>query len=175
MNRIATLIGREPKWSQPHAFKMEYELRAGDEVVATLRFDSAFKARATGESADGRWRFDRLGMFCHRVVVTEHDSGAEILSFTPRKWGSGGVLEFPDGRTFHSAGSVWGTRYTFTGPSQEPLFELRNCGVLHHAATLHIARDAARVPELPLLVILGWYLDVMAQSDAAGVTMIAAT
>ena len=36
MKKIAELIDRELIWTQPSAFKMQYELRAGENVIATL-------------------------------------------------------------------------------------------------------------------------------------------
>ena len=53
--------GQTLKWLQPNWLKMEYELHAGEEVVATLRFRSSFGTLATAQSADGCWTFKRVG------------------------------------------------------------------------------------------------------------------
>ena len=42
MKDIRLSIGRELKWTQPSGMRREFELRDGDELVATLRFRSAF-------------------------------------------------------------------------------------------------------------------------------------
>ena len=47
MKKIPEVIGQELKWVQPSAWKMEYELRAGDELIATLRFRTSFGSFAT--------------------------------------------------------------------------------------------------------------------------------
>jgi hypothetical protein len=52
MKNIRALIGRELKWLQPHALKMEYELQDSGELAATLRFRSSLGSFATAESAD---------------------------------------------------------------------------------------------------------------------------
>ncbi len=36
MKKIAELVGQQLKWVQPSAFKMHYELRAGDELTERL-------------------------------------------------------------------------------------------------------------------------------------------
>jgi hypothetical protein len=175
MKKIPTLIGRELKWSQPRVLKMEFELCVGDELAATMRFPSSFRSEARGESADGCWTFRRFGAFCYRVAISTCSSDAEIASFKSNRMHSGGVLTLSDGRVFHVRGNIWGSRYTFTHASDEPVLELKNCGVLHRAATVNISPMAARLPELPMMVLLGWYLDVMAQNDAAVVTTLTAT
>ncbi|HEY0722558.1 MAG TPA: hypothetical protein VGD41_00915, partial [Pyrinomonadaceae bacterium] len=63
MRKIADVVGQELEWVQPSVFKMQYELRAGDELAATLRFRSSFGSLATGESADGCWTFKRIGFW----------------------------------------------------------------------------------------------------------------
>ena len=47
MRKLAELVSQQLKWVQPSAFKMHYELRAGDELAATLRFRRAFGSFAT--------------------------------------------------------------------------------------------------------------------------------
>ena len=42
---------------------MEYELRAGDMLAATLRFRSSFGSFATAEDGDGCWTFKRVGFW----------------------------------------------------------------------------------------------------------------
>lgn len=51
VKNLAEVIGRELEWVQPSAWKMEYELRTGDETIATLRFRSSFGSFVRAESA----------------------------------------------------------------------------------------------------------------------------
>lgn len=176
MKKIATLIDRELKWSQPSMRRQEYELRAGDELAATLKFPSSFRFHATGKSADGSWDFNREGPFHTRIVIRRGGSPEEIAVFKKSAWKACGTLELPDGRTYRTASNFWGSRYSFIDKDDQPLVDLKNCGVLHRAANLTIARRAVDLPELPMMVLLAWYLDVMMQNDAAGATAaIAAT
>jgi hypothetical protein len=99
VKEIAEVIGRELKWMQPSAWKMEYELRSGDETIATLRFRSSFGSFATAENAE--------------------------------------LVRFKTG------------------------------GLVHLSATIEILPGAPGVPELPCLVMLGWYLAVMMHMDSA--------
>ncbi|HKW13129.1 MAG TPA: hypothetical protein VJS69_01450 [Candidatus Krumholzibacteria bacterium] len=170
MKKIATLIDRELKWSQPSMRKQEYALHAGEELAATLVFPNSFRSNATGESEDGSWDFTREGPFHTRIVVRRSGSPEEIAVFKKSAWKACGTLELPDGRTYRSASNFWASRYGFTDSDAQPLVDLKNCGVLHRAANLTIAPRAADIPELPMMVMLAWYLDVMMQNDTVAVT-----
>ncbi len=173
MQRIAEWIGHELKWVQP-SLKMEFELRAGDMPVASLRFKSAFGSFATAESAEGCWTFKRAGFLHTRVTIRQCGAETEMATFRNNTWDSGGTLELPDGGKFPANTNFWQTHYDFRTPAGETLFTYRNIGgVLHASALVEIQPPAADVAELPWMVILGWYLVLMMRSDsgsAAAVT-----
>ncbi len=173
MRRIAEWIGRELKWTQPQTLKMEYELRVGDEQVARMRFKSAFGSLATAESADGCWTYKRVGFLQTRVTIRACSAETEIAIFKPNTWTSGGTLELPDGRKFPASTNFWQTIYDFRTEAGDTLFTYRNIGgVLHASALVEIQPAAADLSELPWMVMLGWYLVVMMQQDAAVVAAV---
>jgi hypothetical protein len=47
------------------------------------------------------------------------------------------------------------------------LLRFKSAGLLHHFATVEIQQQAIGLGELPWLVMLGWYLIVMMNMDAA--------
>ena len=91
MQKIARVSGNEIKWSQPSANKMEYELRSGGELVATLKFRSMCGTLATAESGDGCWTFKRVGFWQSRATIRAFGSDTDLAAFeTPEWW-----LEWP--------------------------------------------------------------------------------
>jgi hypothetical protein len=175
VKRIAELVGRELKWVQPHTLKMEYELHAEDELAATLRFRSSFGSLATAESADGCWTFKRVGFWQTRVTIRACGTETDIAIFRNNTWSGGGTLEFPDGRKFRANTNFWQTRYEFNAEADGMLFGYRNIGgMLHSSAAVDIQPGAAHILEIPWMVMLGWYLILMMQRDAA-VVVVAAT
>lgn len=167
MRQIAQMVGGELEWVQPRALKMEYELRAGEEVVATLRFRSSWGSFATAESADGCWTFKRVGFWQTRATVRPCESEVEIASFRQGTWSFGGTLELPDGRKYPASTNFWATRYEIQSESGEPLITYRTHGILRLEAHMEIAPPAAALPELPWMSMLGWYLAVMMHNDSA--------
>ena len=167
MRKIIELADQQLKWVQPSALKMKYELRAGDELVSTLNFRSSFGTFATGESADGCWTFKRVGFWQTRVTVRPCDGDTEIATFRSNTWRSGGTLEMFHKREFPAKTNLWQTKFEYQNESGNTLIQFKSGGLLHLSATVEIQPRAVGMPELPMMVMLGWYLIVMMNIDAA--------
>lgn len=167
MKKIAEVIGRELEWVQPSAWKMEYELRAGDKPIATLRFRSSFGSFATAESADGCWTFKRVGFWQTRATVRACGTDTDIATFRNNTWSGGGALELHDGRKLLATTNLWQTNFEFKTETGETLVRFKSRGLVHLSATVEILPDGAGVPELPWVAMFGWYLAVMMYMEAA--------
>jgi hypothetical protein len=169
MKRIAELFGQQLKWVQPSALKMQYEfeLRSGDELAATLRFRSSFGSFATGESADGCWTFKRVGFWQTRATVRVCDADADIATFKNNTWSGGGTLGLPDGRKFLATTNFWQSKFEFQDESGGTLIQFASSGLINLSGTVEIQPMAVSMPELPWIVMFGWYLTVMMHMDSA--------
>ena len=167
MRKITELVGQQLKWVQPSALKMRYELRAGDELLATLRFRSSFGSFATGESADGCWTFKRSGFWQTRATIRVCGADVDIATFKNNTWSSGGTLELSDGRKFPASTNFWQTSFEFQDERGSPLIKFKNGGLIHCSATVDVEPNAVSLPELPWVIMVGWYLTVMMHMDAA--------
>lgn len=169
MKRIRDLVGRELKWIQPHATRRAFELRDGEEMVATLGFRSAFGSFATAQTADGSWTFKRVGFWQTRVTICPAGSENEIAAFKNNTWSAGGTLELADGRSYRANTNFWMTRYAFEDKAGEPLIQFTKIGGTFHRSSLAVVSPAAaNLAETPWMVALGWYLAIKMQDDAAG-------
>ena len=170
MMKLAELVGHELKWIQPHAMKMEYELRTRDMVAATLRFRSSFGSFATATSADGTWTFKRVGFWQTRVTIRASETETDLAIFRNNTWSGGGTLELIDGRKYPANTNFWLTQYEFKTEKGESLICYKNIGgMLHLSSVTEIHPLAKDIPEMPWMVLLGWYLTVMLHMDAAAV------
>ena len=175
MQKIASYAQQEMKWEQPSAFKEQYELRVGEETIVVLRFRSMWGSLATAESADGCWSFKRVGFFKTRVTVRQCESEQDIAVYHPNTWTQGGTLELPDGRQYKASTNFWMTQVEVTDPSGEPLLRYKIGGMFRQSALVETLPAALRLPELPWLVMLGWYLIILMYQDSAVVAAAAAT
>ncbi len=168
MMKLAEFVGHELKWVQPHALKMEYELQAGDQVIATLRFRSSFGSFAAATSADGSWTFKRVGFWQTKVTVRASGGETDLAVFKNKTWSGGGTLELPDGRKYPANTNFWATQYEFTTEKGEAIISYRNIGgMLHMSSMAEIHPPAKDIPETPWMVLLWWYLTVMMHMDSA--------
>jgi hypothetical protein len=170
MDKIASFIGLPLQWHKPHLFGAQYELRSGEALIATLQFRSLWGTLASGQSGDGCWTFKRVGFWQTRATIRPCDSEQEIATFRNNTWSEGGTLLLPDGRQYPANTNFWQTQYEFKTPTGDSLIHYRNRGLLGSSAEVTIFPQAQEVPELPWMVMLGWYLVVMMQNDSAAAT-----
>jgi hypothetical protein len=164
MRPISEVRDQELAWTQVGYCQGEHELRTGDEAVATLRWRGG--SLAIAETADGCWSFGRPGYRRSRVSVKTAGSGTEIAAFSSH-WTGGGTLELAGERSFHwSPTNVWRSRWIWRGTDGEALVSLRSRQRLKLSGLVERAQAAAALPELDLLVTLGWYLLVMRARDS---------
>jgi hypothetical protein len=173
MQRIANYAQQELKWEQPSVFKEQYELRVGDETVATLRFRSMWGSLATAESADGCWSFKRVGFFKTNITVRLCDSEQDIALYYPNTWSQGGTLELPDGRVYKASTNFWLTKVEISEEAGEPLIRYNVGGLFRQSALVEVLPAALPLAELPWMVMLGWYLIILMYQDSAAVAVAA--
>ncbi len=166
MDKIANFVGRPLQWDQASVFKAHYELRSGEILIATLQFRSMWRTLATAQSADGCWTLQRVGFWHTRTIVRACDSEEEIATFRNNTWSGGGTLALPDGREYPVHTNIWQTQYELKTPEGDSLIHYRNRGVLRASAEVTIFPNAKDLPELPWMVLLGWYTILITQKES---------
>jgi hypothetical protein len=153
-------------WVQPARLKQEFELRAGDEVVGSLRWQRA--SLATGETADQSWTFKREGFWHPQVTVRVAGSDDNVALFHPG-WAGGGTLDLQQGKQLRfAAANFWHSQWDWLDAPNNPLVHFKSRqGLLKVEGQVEIETEAIQSPELPLLVVLGWYLLILFSRDAA--------
>jgi len=172
MRHLADVVHSELHWKQPRLFDSNYELAAGDEVVATLSFRSTFGSLATAQSGDGSWTFKRVGFLETRATVREEGAQNDLAVFEHATWSGGGTLTIAGGPAIQVTTNFWQSRIEFQLEDSTVLFRYRTEGFMRHEAGLEIEPAGARMPELPWMLGFGWYLVVMMHHDAASTAVI---
>lgn len=182
MKSLSELEEGQAEWIQPKSFERSYQLKWRDEVLARLSFRSRTGTLATGETAEGRWTFKRVGFLNPRITVRSVGSEEDLAVYQPKFWGDG-VLSFKDGPVFAwRPANFWSTAWEFIDPEGtvtiafQPGVEkerLRDIFRTQFTVTFH---QIDRIWEAaPLLAILGMYLLILHQEDAAAAGALAAT
>jgi nucleoside-diphosphate-sugar epimerase len=163
MSWPADLKGQTLEWRKSQGEKRTHTLLAGGRTVATLRRERG--SAATAESGGRRWKFKRAGFLRPRITIQAE--GSEF-GFRPQ-WHGGGELVFTDGRRFvWRQRSFWRQEWAFSDAHGQELLKLR-CGLTKGKGKVEVTPAGAEHAQLPLLVLLSWYLILlMAQDVAAG-------
>ena len=189
MNSIRQTRTMKLKWFKPSVYRREYHLVSeeggdDDDVLAIIRWDKIFSSLATAECPDGKWTFQRQGFLhpCVTIRLTERkddsdESNNNNLAVLHISWDGSGVLEFQGsdrsgGKYRWKRVNYWNTEYTFGKMNEEdnkghilllhfkPEFKLAKL-----EGTVDVSQDALLVPEISVLMMLGWYLVVLVGDD----------
>jgi hypothetical protein len=167
MLSLREFAGQELCWMRPHFFQSAYELRAGDEVLATVRRVGTFKTYDVAVAEGQQWTFRRAGSLwkswtaIYPGEVQEVDEQTQPIATYTRVRG-GGRLTFSDGRSYNwTTAKRWRWRWAWTGPDEVPLLTMKT------SKQLTIAPEAINLPELPLLVLFAFHLMKTGEEQAA--------
>jgi hypothetical protein len=167
MRKLTALVDHHLTWIQQSGLRSQYELRFGDELVATLRFPKMLSTRAILESGEGNWIIERTGFFNAKTVVRQVDSEKDLAVFSANVWRGGGVLEISEGRTLEVRTNAWRTVSQLLTASGEQLVETKGRGFFRFSADVTMAHQASQWPELPWMVAMMFYVMIMSRRDSA--------
>nr|BBH94487.1 hypothetical protein KTA_26860 [Thermogemmatispora argillosa] len=156
-----------------------HQLQAGEETLALISFLRLAETPALAEVAEGRFYFERRGLWLPQVAVRQGDEhGEELAVFEPQLWSRDGVLIGLRGplyrwsrvRKEHAAGgTLAGPCWEWQDLTDRPLLHFNQLICLPHlrmSGVLTIEPAASRLSLLPLLATLGWYLLVLYEHGA---------
>ena len=167
MKPLNDLSSNELRWVRPKRQRHIYELRSEDEVLATVNWKGASSASALVESANGSWTITRHGL---AQTITIKETNAQIdLAAIKRGITGNVILSLPDGRAFcWRCTSFWRSIWSWEDADGRPLLHLKR------GTSVQLEAGAQDVPELAVLLTLGWYLYKQQQEEAAFVGAIVA-
>ncbi len=171
MQSLSNLNGSELRWIRPRRLRPDSELRAGDTLIATLTW-------ARGSRASARWGatqygFNRQGWFRPRILV--HDERPEIATApdAPVATFARDALTCADSHVYRwKKPKRWTNERMWVDAASIEL--VRFSPGKKSTNIVLVAPSSATPADLPLLILLGQYLLVLAAQDAE-VASIAAT
>jgi len=172
MKHLVDVIHNHPRWVQPRVLERAWEFQQGDDRVATLTFRSAFGSFATATSADGSWTFKRVGFWQTRATVRAEGGTEDLAVFEHNTWSGGGTLTLAGGRPVRVTTNFWQSKIEFLSADDDVLFRYLTEGFLRQESELEIMPSLVRMPEMPWLLLFGWYLVVMMHQDSAATAVI---
>jgi hypothetical protein len=154
---------------------LNYQLQAGDDVVARLRFSHPLDSAATGESATGAWTFAEESLLRPHVSVRTLPGKRPLAAYRSGFLGLSGQLEFVDGRRFcwrRWGLHTWDCCFENAQGTSLVAVDAKCCrswlfGSRLMGGLVRIEPGADALSELMVLVLLSWYLLVLPCNEAA--------
>jgi hypothetical protein len=155
-------------WKQLGFGVREFELTSGETLVGRLYWPKWLSDYAVAECGDGRWGMDRVGFFRDRGVALEAETGIEVASVT-FTWMGDSELTLSNGRHYQLFKTgILSNNWSLVDENEEMIFEIREgMRLFKHDAEIDLQVGAIMRKELPLLILLSWYLAYMQLQDAA--------
>jgi hypothetical protein len=157
---------RDLRWVQLPDRKRCYELRSGDDVIASLEWTRRFSFReAAATTAAGNWGFRHSGLVRQRVHISTGVPGTEVAIFYPG-WAGKGTLRKTGGKTFSwRRENLWGGARSFASPAGDLVhlsYAGGNEGIRGINGIALVTPQGQHEPDTLLLLILGWFLMALA-------------
>lgn len=174
MEPIFDHLAYELHWLQPKGLNRNFELYHDETLVARLDFQSAWGSLAIATSATESWSFKRVGFFKTRVTARLSGQPDDIAVFTPNWLGEGWIEIVGGRRYFWKSANFWASRFVINAEDGTTIISYKE-GVEHPRfadwfktqAGVYVEYPARGISETPLLILLGWYLIILQQEDAA--------
>lgn len=178
MEAITASTGMMLQWVQPKMSERRFELRAREMVFASLEFQSMFGSLANAAAESGNWTFKRVGFFNPRVTVRNLGEEKELVVYRPDWTGIEGRIDFTGGAVYGwKPANFWATHYSLLDAKGEALVLFKQGiedaslkDVFKVQARVEIQPAALLMPDMTLLVVLGWYLMILQADDSAATT-----
>jgi len=169
-------------WVQPRVTRRNFILRSGERIFGQLGFQSEFDSLAEAISADRVWTFKRGGFFSPHVTVRQAGSNIDLAIFRPKWTGTEGQIQYSSGEVYSwRVANFWATSYTVSDANGIELVTFRSgsdekkiSNLFKQQAQVQIALVAWQLVELPLIVLLGWYLTLLQREDSTAVAVMGA-
>jgi hypothetical protein len=153
-------------WVQPSMFERHFELHSDNSLLGVLDFgtpSTAVGTLVTEGSAMESWTFKGAGIFFKAHVTIRNGREDEDLAVYRHKFLGDGWVDLAKGKRFYwKSTSFWGTQWSLFNSRQELLFVLKPklFDLLKVQADVEVGTQWLDLEELPLLLMLGWYLRV---------------
>lgn len=164
-------------WLPSPTVKRQEELRQGDRVLATLKWERWFSQAACGAfPPHGTWILDRPGWFSRDIEVHSADSN-ELVAVMRFRWTGAGEIELMSGHRYGwQPTNFWQTCWVLTDSAENVVIEFDNqSGLFKKRLAMSYGSTALPEAERALLAVLGRYaLNLKEMDDAAVVAATAA-
>ncbi len=169
MKSLSDYEGRTLVFIQPKLFKSVFELRDGEDEIASLKLEGLFGTRAkTQGELFGKWEFYKPSFWKNKLDVREQGKELPIAHYHPKFFKQTGTLELPRGARLKIVSKVWKAKIEIQTESGEALVIFSKKVALKDKAEVVILKVNETLNKYPWVVLLtGHILQMQRRNHAA--------
>lgn len=170
---LSAFIGQQLIWVPTAPFKDCYDLvTAEGQVLATLD-RSSWTSKANAGIPEGMLFLHGEGWTGQKVNILPGEQGPILATFQLKWTGTRGWLFMANGRQYQWKNiNFWGTRKMWSDPSESVVYIQFSTAIFSRKVTIDLFPQAAEVPEISLLLVLGLYNIIVEMRTAAAIAAV---
>ena len=168
MKSLSDYIGHELLIFQKSIWKRDFELRAGDELIARLYYTKFFSDLAELTIQDKTYEFYRPSVFNRDVDIREKGYQNPSAHFKNNFWGSKGVLELPRGSRLNMKFGFFRKQAEIYLGENDLLITISSRFSFKERSEVIIEKRSEVIDEHPWIIMLGFYLAQLMKRNGNG-------
>lgn len=161
MQTLAEIKDYDLRWIEPTGESRQYALRTACDEIGSLEFEPGSELHAVGELNGQRWTFESHDSMRSYVVVRAEGEREPIATVAPRRRG-GCFVGFRNGARYcWNTRHLWSTTWCFWRESEDASVCVIENALSKRGARVKVCTEASHLPETPVLVLLGWFLEIL--------------
>ncbi|GLV60435.1 hypothetical protein KDH_72540 [Dictyobacter sp. S3.2.2.5] len=170
------LVGQSLTWVPTATFRNSFSLVAPDNTTLATLDMSGWRSKATAEVPEGSLFIQPDGWSSRKFVIQAGENGPLVARYQGRWMGSGGTLVLADGREVAwSKMNFWGNQKAWTDPASDSPYVQFSNNSFSRKASVTLYPEAAALPDLSLLVVIGLYNILIERRNAAAASTAASS
>ena len=166
VSSLSNRIGQTLTWVPTATFKGRYSLIASDNTALASLDMSSWTTKAHASVPEGTLFLHKDGWSGLKVAIYTVEQGPLIATYQNQWAENDGQLVFPDGRRFRwSMLNFWGTQKAWADSTGNITYVQYTTHSFSRKSTIVISPQAAEIPELSLLLVLGLYTTLIEQRN----------
>ena len=151
--------------------KKRFEFLENDQTFASIDYPKRFQKKATLSAGNQKWEIQRRGWWKHTIEIAADQSPYTKLSAI-QNWKGQMFIRTDDNRQFYlKKKGFWKPAWHWLNEKEEPVVEINPCvgwpKRKRGTITIHNSNDT----NLTFLALIGWFVSLTAQEDAATAAM----
>jgi len=151
--------------------KKRFEFLVNDQPVGSIDYPKKFQKKAILSAGNHQWKIERKGWWKHTIEIAADQSPYTKLTAI-QNWKGQISIRSDDNRQFHlKKKGFWKPVWHWLNEKEESVVELHPCigwpKRKRGTITIHNSNDTI----LTFLALIGWFVSLTAQEDAAAAAM----